>query len=377
MDLLAPIAPHQAIADARPVPGATREALVSLDPNALSSGKPVRIRLFPGAEATFAPSGTEPAVGGGTVWTGTSGADAATLVLADGGVVGVVRLGTKTFRIEQVKGAAHKVAEISGAKLPPEGPLTPAPGGVGAKPAKKSGIEPQAKGDVKITLLMAYTDRAAAASSNIVSDINLAVSLANEAYKAGGVGIKLKLVGTTRVSGYDELTGGFAQVLYDVTNDTAPFQPVNQLRNQLKADLVAVIQEGTQYCGIAWYIDEPSASTAGYGYSTTARGCITGYTVTHELGHNMGLRHDRYVSEPAPDTEYNFGYSNLAKQKRSIMAYSNECTDAGLYCERVNSFSDPDKKVAGKKFGIKQGKPGAADNARRLNETRKGIAAYR
>jgi hypothetical protein len=59
------------------------------------------------------------------------------------------------------------------------------------------------------------------------------------------------------------------------------------------------------------------------------------------------------------------------------MSYSNRCTAAGVVCVVKNMFSHPGKLVNGVPFGIPVGKPGATHGARRLNETRLGIAAYR
>src|SRR6185503_11567875 len=47
-----------------------------------------------------------------------------------------------------------------------------------------------------VTLLAAYTDAAAAESGDILSEINLAVSMANTAYANSGINITLQLVGT-------------------------------------------------------------------------------------------------------------------------------------------------------------------------------------
>jgi len=92
----------------------------------------------------------------------------------------------------------------------------------------------------------------------------------------------------------------------------------------------------------------------------------------------MGLNHDRFTEGGNPSSsEYNFGYVNLPALVRTIMAYNNECQASGSFCTIIQYFSTPKKKFQGNKIGVKKGKPGAADAARKLNENRKRIAAYR
>jgi hypothetical protein len=105
------------------------------------------------------------------------------------------------------------------------------------------------------------------------------------------VTISYRLVGTILVSGYDEMAvASYETVLNDLTNGTTsgPFQPVHTLRNSAGADLVALLHNRTEFCGVAWLILNPSVSTAANGMSITTLGCITNESFTHETGHNMG-----------------------------------------------------------------------------------------
>jgi len=392
-------------------PGATRQRLVSLNLNALetalaprgidaakdrvekaASRQPaVRLQLFPDAGAVFQRTNIEAAYGGGYTWTGTQDGNegTATLVISRDQVTGHVQLGERIYRIEPVSGTLHRILEIDPGRLPPDGPhLTPPKRSSGAEPdgAEAATPEPSATATAVVDVLVAYTTRARNASPNILANINLAVALANGAHTSDGTFIQLRLRGTMPVSGYDEAPLAYEATLYNLSNLTgggstaagrAAFDPVRTRRNTLGADLVALIREGGSVCGQAWLIERPTAAAAPFGFSEISRGgCISNHSFAHELGHNMGLRHDRFV-DPSPNTRYNYGFVNVSKRVRDIMAYQNRCTAAGVSCTRVNLFSNPRILVSGDRFGIPAGQPGAADGARALFENRFGVASFR
>ena len=377
----------EAAAGASKRAGAARERVSALNDGALADAPALRITLFPGVVATFSKTGSETADGGGRIWTGSDGAGGeATLVFARGKVTGQVQLDGRAFEIRGAGGSrAHRIIEVDAARLPPEGPLT-VPKDL---PERKSGTLPDASsaaaaGRTRITVLIAYTEAAKAAADDILAEADLAVSLANQGYKASGVKIRLKLAGTVLVTGYDESSVSWEDTLNNLSGSTdapnpAPFAGVRKKRNRTEADLVVLLRSESQpaYCGLGHYIEEPGSGTSKFAYSEVELSCVSNHSVAHEMGHNMGLNHDRYVVGSAPKSAYNFGYVLPRKRVRSIMAYNNRCADAGFNCTRLNRFSDPDATVENKPFGVEQGEKGAADAARRLNETRTAIAAYR
>lgn len=351
----------------------------------------VALQLFPDAAATFSKQSVEKSFGGGYVWTGVrEGAGGiAILVINQDQVTGHVEAGGRIFHIEPVSGRIHRVVEIDSSNLPPDGPHLRAPISPRAARDSRAGDAPTSNAVVEpapVDLLVVYTNRANNAPSNIASDISLAVALTNQGYVNSGIRTRLRLVGSMLVVGYDEAPYDYTATLYNLTGlagggSTAAgrnaFAAARSRRNQLRADLVALIREGGRYCGQAWVVEQPNASTSAYGYAQISRGCISGFVLAHELGHTMGLLHDRYVSPPAPATKYNFGYVNVAKRIRDIMSYSNRCSASGVTCQVVNMFSNPRKLVSGVPFGIAAGTAGAADASRRLNEAYPGVLVYR
>ena len=91
-----------------------------------------------------------------------------------------------------------------------------------------------------------------------------------------------------------------------------------------------------------------------FSVSTIASSCRTQYTFAHELGHNMGLFHDRYAvfNEVAEDDErfplypYAFGYVDQEGTicERTIMSYDSQCSDEGKTATLRHVFSNPNKQ---------------------------------
>jgi len=137
-------------------------------------------------------------------------------------------------------------------------------------------------------------------------------------------------------------------------------------------DFVALIIHDSQYCGIAFL--GPRVDLM---YSVTAWNCATGYfSFGHEIGHNMGLNHDKGTSNACSNQAYNYGYRDPDAQFRSILAYScrsGQCdNNAGNgRCTRVQRFSNPNFGYNGSPIGTAN-----IDNARQINDVRVQVAEY-
>lgn len=383
-----------------PSPFASRDRLVRLDYGYMESNVAPRgvdrarnrialapaeasvdIALFPDLSVTLDRTSLKKADLGGFVWTGTIRGDSgyALLIVSDDQITGQVQIGTRVFRISPVSGAVHRVSEIDPGSFPPEESI-PAPAPRQSSAAPESSGNEEAK--TRIRVLIPYTKNARAQSGHIVQDAKLAIANANLAANNAGVKISYRLAATALVRRYRER--GFLKDLKKLTGGKGPFARIRKLRNRKKADLVALLRKDSkQYCGLGWYIESPSKSTANYGFTVTAHGCVTNHSVTHEIGHNSGLEHDRYQlvngedrTNP-PSSDYNFGYTNVGAEIMSVMAYHTECSARGKSCTRVPMFSSPTRTYNGDTMGIAAGQSNAADAARRMNETRKGVASYR
>ena len=106
-------------------------------------------------------------------------------------------------------------------------------------------------------------------------------------------------------------------------------------------------------------------------------GCETGRTPVHELGHTIGLHHERdntgnnIVAGSSTPYAYNFGFTSPDTPAYSIMSYGLGCTQThgSASCERANFFSSPKLRFGDAAFGVSTPDPEAADAVRFLNDT--------
>ncbi|HEV3486114.1 MAG TPA: hypothetical protein VG106_11950, partial [Vicinamibacterales bacterium] len=135
-------------------------------------------------------------------------------------------------------------------------------------------------------------------------------------------------------------------------------------------------------CGTAFtlsqtFIDNPQFNFAGNAFNVVDNDCAVGnLSFPHELGHNFGLAHDRFVSPNAtPSRPYAFGFVDTQGQFRDIMAYPDACN----FCPRIQFFSSPSLSFLGRPLGISfESSPStSAENVRALNNNASIIANWR
>jgi hypothetical protein len=353
----------------------------------------VRLNLFDDVMPTFRRTAVTAQPDGGYIWEGVEPGQPvheALLIIRNKRISGRVQLQDRVFRIDAVDGGAlHRITELNPAAFPPEAPpkIAPQSDSTRVEP-EQDDVTPHAAATT-IRVFVAYTAAAktqAGSKKNILDEIDQAVALANQAYSNGKIPIKLVLAGTMQAK-YTE-KADIGDDLDQLTTGKT-LKPVRTKRVSTKADLAMLFRkDDPSFCGIAWLpgssiMPKPSASTKETGYSVVVHSCVSNLSFHHELGHNMGLQHDRYVyklqtGKPNPGSQYyNFGYSNKGKRMRTIMAYNNDCADDGFNCTRINWFSSPTIRATGNvAIGKPKGNKNAADNTTRLKQTRKAIAAY-
>ncbi len=307
-----------------------------------------------------------------------------TLVTHGTTMVGTILSNQRLYKIEATGGNLHRLIEIDEAALPPDHhPIIVADDDPIAAPptggtSQQTDATAAAAGDSIVDLLVVYTSTARTQEGGqaaIEALIALGVDSANQAYSNSQIAMQLRLVHTAEVA-YTE-SGAIDTDLTRLRSTTdGILDQVHQLRDQHKADLVAlIVDNGGNSCGIAYVMTNgPRASFASAAFSVTARDCIVNDTLAHELGHNMGNAHDRATGGTGAFA-YSFGYRDEVGRFRTVMAYA--CPTAS--CPRVKYFSNPRLLYNGRPLGIDHtvNPANSADNARSMNEVRHIIAAWR
>jgi hypothetical protein len=194
-----------------------------------------------------------------------------------------------------------------------------------------------------LRVLILYTPNAASDSTDIKGEIavmmrqfNQTLSL-NKNFKATA-----ELAAALQVT-YTE--SGDMETDLDRLSGKVPgfFDNVRQIRDKYKADFVHMLIRGSgDACGIGWLLDPQRPGSGDWSFSLADRECAVGnFSFIHEVGHNLGLNHDRAVVSNAGAEEFNFGYVDIAHGIRTVMAYNNACSDVNKNCRRLPVYSTP------------------------------------
>ena len=263
-----------------------------------------------------------------------------------------------------------------------------------------------------IDVAVFYTTAARTAqggTERMQAKIDELVAMTNMAYEDSDVDQRINLVHVEEVQYPETATiGTDLRRLRDLSD--GHLDHVHGIRDRVRADIVMLLRaQGTgNVTGIAYQMPKgvTSASFARHAFGVSV---VNAVVFAHELGHIMGLRHDRYdacghdTDNPECPNDvvkpYAYGYVNQAafesgaasaKRWRTIMALNNQCVDADFGCDHLLYFSNPDNcypdDCPPDGTGDPMGKTGTqstnaldgpADAARTLDDTRATVAELR
>jgi len=356
-----------------------REILAAAEDNSgrkIISGDVLLLNLFEGKSVTAHLYHGQVSSEDHIIWTGHVDGDETsqvTLVVQDDVVVGNIRVSGEFYQLRYVGNGVHVIHEIDEGMFPPAGEPIP----VDNIPLlAEDQIDSAADDGSTMDVMVVYTPAARAAEGGTTAMnalINLAITETNTAYSNSGVTPRVRLVHTEEVS-YTE-SGSFSTDLNRLKNTADGFiDNVHSLRDTHAADLVSLFVEGGSSCGRAFAMTNLSNTFAVWAFSIVRRTCATGnFTFGHELGHNMGLKHDRTSSAEDGVFSYSHGYVDIPNDFRTIMGTVSSCS----FCTRIQYFSNPAVNFGGNPTGVDFQAADSADAAQSLNNSAVTVANWR
>ena len=375
-----------------------------LGPQPATIGTPtprtLALNLFDDVVFTGIIEHVERTVSGHAMWGSLAGVEmgAMTMVVNGSVVAGSVRTPQAVYTIRTASDGAYIIRQIDESSLLPLGEPVRAP--QSAPNTRAQTASAQRDDGSEIDVMVVYTPLAkfrAGGRAGVEALIDLFVAETNQAYANSGATLRIRLVLKEEVN-YIEDGDSFLDLDRLAERSDGYMDNVHNLRDLYSADLVhLVVGVSDNVCGVAngvFYIeDDGTFFDTAFGLTVDECG---GLTFAHELGHNMGLEHDRYQAliewEQNSISGSNFGYVNQrmfapgapeSARWRTIMSYGVQCKEvADFYCPWIPHFSNPGLTYDGDPTGVPVSHPstgvdGPAHAARTLDVNREALANFR
>ena len=369
----------------------------------------LRLNLFPDADLIAVIDRTADTFHGYSLSGGIDGQPhgSVTLVVNDEILAGTVHSRQGRYAIAFRNGPIHTIREVAGdLNCGFDGRFPVRRAAVRQDSSASPLMAPLLDDGSEVDLLVLFTQAALELEGTLAkmrAGIDLAVAYTNNAYEASGISFRLNLVAAVQVE-YQESeihgTAGLWNQGEDMDRLIDPadgfMDEVLVLRDRYAADIVHLIVDQRGGGGMGSFLRPNAEDPAAWAVSVS--NSLSDYPrfLAHEVGHVMGLRHERYSDGSPWDRllPYAHGYVNqrafdsgAPEESRwlTIMAYNSQCKDAGFDCDEIQRFSNPSQRYpdeTGDPIGVPGDQPtdaidGPADSVRALNHYRDLFAAFR
>jgi hypothetical protein len=212
----------------------------------------------------------------------------------------------------------------------------------------------------EVRVLVAYTPAVADNVNDVKGLVDLAITEANASYRNSDVYIKLVAAESSPLKVNYQEAGSHEEDLEALKNPSdGKMDEVHRIRNEKKADLVVLLINNGQFCGLASQIFA-NKDTA---FAVVYHDCATGYySFAHEIGHLQGARHNHEVDSNIIPFVFGHGFMDRVHKRRTVMSY--DCPDG---CDRLPQWARPPD------WGSRE----LANDALVLNITRRYVASFR
>ncbi len=250
---------------------------------------------------------------------------------------------------------------------------------------------------ITIDLMIVYTDAAESWSNtsgqgDIDGVMAQAMNLSQQALDNSETNIELRLVHTHKTT-YDEtndgaenseerlkrLTQNDDDPVFEGTEYNGHMEEVHDLRDEYGADIVAMFARIDDTGGIGWRLGS-TGGDSNFGFNLNrVQQTANGYTLIHEIGHNMGNVHARTQQESGASEagglfHYSAGYQDEDAGFHTVMAYNT--TQSGTTLDEAPYFSSPDLEYEGRPTGTDDTTT-PENNALSMRQIKRTVSYYR